>query len=576
MERYKKASNLGTVMRSIFILLVLLIIFFPVLASSATYYVDRDSLGGSCSDTNAGTSLTAPLCTIRQANNMVRAGDTVLIRAGTYSENSGRSAIIDPRSSGSAGNYITYKNYNNEKVVLTGVYQPIAFYSGNDYIWVEGIEVDGSLTSPNVVDICVAILSNYNVVKNCILHHTKTSGDALRGVWLRGPVHHNQIIGNYIHHCGHEVQVEEQLGDGIVSTDDSSLNLIEGNKIDYFGHGALDLWGQKNIVRNNEFIGSWGGACGINNVMNTPASRTVFENNIMRNVVGHGVANMPQGGVGMTAKHVIFRKNLIYEIAGSGIMLGGWYTVIAGYDKIYNNVVFRAGKDGAPEFDYAVEFTDFSPNGRILGVTLVNNVFHDNYQDGISWREQANPASQFVRKNWWQADGDPRFVSENNYNFNLQADSSAIDNGEWLTNTASAGSGTIIPVIDAGFFMDGFGIVDGDIIQLQGQTITARITNVDYVNNRITVDNTLSWTTGLGVSQPYSGSAPDIGAFEYEGGVVCVASDLNCDTKVDVSDLNIVASDFGKTSNLNNAKSDTNNDGIVDIYDVVYVASRFT
>src|SRR4030043_805256 len=56
----------------------------------------------------------------------------------------------------------------------------------------------------------------------------------------------------------------------------------------------------------------------------------------------------------------------------------------------------------------------------------------------------------------------------------------------------------------------------------------------------------------------------------------CAAADLNCDTKVDLSDLNIVANDFGKSSGFNNAKSDTNNDGIVDIYDVVYVASRFT
>ena len=55
---------------------------------------------------------------------------------------------------------------------------------------------------------------------------------------------------------------------------------------------------------------------------------------------------------------------------------------------------------------------------------------------------------------------------------------------------------------------------------------------------------------------------------------VCTAADINCDTKVDVSDLNIVASDFGKTSGFNNAKSDTNTDGIVDIFDVVFVASR--
>ena len=74
------------------------------------------------------------------------------------------------------------------------------------------------------------------------------------------------------------------------------------------------------------------------------------------------------------------------------------------------------------------------------------------------------------------------------------------------------------------------------------------------------------------------GNNPDIGAHEYIGSTppTPVPGDLNGDGKVDVSDLNLVASDFGKTSNLNNAKSDTNIDGIVDIYDVVYVASRIS
>jgi hypothetical protein len=55
-----------------------------------------------------------------------------------------------------------------------------------------------------------------------------------------------------------------------------------------------------------------------------------------------------------------------------------------------------------------------------------------------------------------------------------------------------------------------------------------------------------------------------------------VSADLNTNGKVDIQDLTIIISDFGKTSGFNNPKSDTNADGIVDIFDVVYVASRFT
>ena len=47
----------------------------------------------------------------------------------------------------------------------------------------------------------------------------------------------------------------------------------------------------------------------------------------------------------------------------------------------------------------------------------------------------------------------------------------------------------------------------------------ARITSVDYTNNRLTVDTPLTWTFGLGVSLPYNGLAPEIGAYEYAGSV---------------------------------------------------------
>jgi len=85
-----------------------------------------------------------------------------------------------------------------------------------------------------------------------------------------------------------------------------------------------------------------------------------------------------------------------------------------------------------------------------------------------------------------------------------------------------------------------------------------------------------SYATSIDKVARPQGSGWDIGAYEYVGGAACVAADINCDSKVDVQDLIIVASDFGKTTNFNNSKSDTNGDNIVDIYDVVYVASRFT
>ena len=62
---------------------------------------------------------------------------------------------------------------------------------------------------------------------------------------------------------------------------------------------------------------------------------------------------------------------------------------------------------------------------------------------------------------------------------------------------------------------DGYGITGRRPIQLQGQTQQAHIVAVDYTANKITIDTSLTWTSGQGVGLAYSGTAPDIGAFEY-------------------------------------------------------------
>jgi uncharacterized repeat protein (TIGR02543 family) len=103
-----------------------------------------------------------------------------------------------------------------------------------------------------------------------------------------------------------------------------------------------------------------------------------------------------------------------------------------------------------------------------------------------------------------------------NFDFHLQANSPAINAGGFLTKTTSAGSGTSIPVQDAGYFFDGWGYLEGDLIQLQGQTVRARILSIS--GNTLVVDKSLTWSAGQGVSLPYQGAAPDIGAYEYAGG----------------------------------------------------------
>jgi hypothetical protein len=127
------------------------------------------------------------------------------------------------------------------------------------------------------------------------------------------------------------------------------------------------------------------------------------------------------------------------------------------------------------------------------------------------------------------SNADPKFVTTGapatvdhimDFDFHLQQGSPAIDKGVFLTVTSRAGSGTVVPVDDAACFMDGFGITGGDVIRMEGGTDTATVTAVDYAANTMTIDKTLIWAAGRGISLAYSGNAPDVGAYEFEAAPV--------------------------------------------------------
>ncbi|HEX9935155.1 MAG TPA: right-handed parallel beta-helix repeat-containing protein [bacterium] len=100
------------------------------------------------------------------------------------------------------------------------------------------------------------------------------------------------------------------------------------------------------------------------------------------------------------------------------------------------------------------------------------------------------------------------------FNFALESNSPAIDQGGFLTQTVGAGSGKTLTVKNARYFSDGFGITDGDVIKIASNGQTATIVSVTD-STQIVLDRDVTWTDGDGVSLFYYGNAPDIGASEY-------------------------------------------------------------
>ena len=91
-------------------------------------------------------------------------------------------------------------------------------------------------------------------------------------------------------------------------------------------------------------------------------------------------------------------------------------------------------------------------------------------------------------------------MNPNLLDFRLREDSACVNAGAFLTQTTTSGSGTAIRVVDPKFFIDGYGIVDGDLIQLEGSTVKLRVVSADIVGGLLTVDQATSWTAGRGVT----------------------------------------------------------------------------
>jgi parallel beta-helix repeat protein len=122
-----------------------------------TYYVD----GIKGLDRNLGTSEKSPFKTIDRANKLVAAGDTVLVKNGTYNEN------LTIVASGTAKSWITFKAFPGHQPFVKG--SSGAFNVVSSYVKIIGFEI-------------VSVAEN--------------------GIAIGGGNHHVQILNNKVHDCG--------------------------------------------------------------------------------------------------------------------------------------------------------------------------------------------------------------------------------------------------------------------------------------------------------------------------------------------------------------------------------------
>lgn len=209
-------------------LLSIIIVLFNLSVFGATYY-----LAPTGSDSNSGT-ITSPWFTLNKAWTVIKAGDIVYLRGGTYSYDSQQ---VLRGKNGTSGSLITISAYNNEVPILSksssypatyGIY-----FKGDYFRWYKiaiagytqpngdvnshGLRVEDSnyntFESLDVYNngIGMAIFNSVgtnhstgNLVLNCDFHHNQDpyttgdnygNGDGLSIAWIRNPGDENIVRG---------------------------------------------------------------------------------------------------------------------------------------------------------------------------------------------------------------------------------------------------------------------------------------------------------------------------------------------------------------------------------------------
>ena len=468
-------------------------------------------------------------CALSTANENAVAGDTVYLRAGTYSNQE-----IRPSNSGiSDSEKIVYTNYAEESVTIRDSAYGIYIYK-KSYITVNGINFY------NLRQFMRIYAGHYNTISNCNFDtRSGESGDWVGALiaddfndntpasenstfnWVHHCTFYRWVYGAYAEHRGGLLDIGSWEEDPV---DESSYNLIEDNIFAYGGHHTLGVYSKYNVIRNNYFHNetnpsNWSYEGYRDAITEGPSGGyNLFEGNRF----GYSGAS----GLALRTPDNLLRFNLFYQSDSGGLQVVSSAAGLdhADYNRIYRNAFYHNGhQETDPGFQGGIYFANWSDQSPI-GNIVKSNVFYDNKNGAITYEGQVDP--QVIEDNWDQDSMDPRFLdlSANDPNnpdlpdLHLRPGSPCIDAGTFPTRiTSVSGTGKQFQVGDARYFFDGWGIphVQGDEIQLpDGQR--AQITSINYETNLITVDRELSWTLNEGISLVYEGAAPDLGAYEFE------------------------------------------------------------
>ena len=520
--------------------LLALLLLAPT-AFGATYHVSPSG-----SDDNPGTRQ-RPWKTLDKANGALQPGDTVFLASGQYD------GVIEPTHSGREGAPITYRSGPSRAAIILG-----------------GKSRDGSLTCIRLKDREYTVIEGLRLIprrggwmkldgaSHCVIQdcHMEKATGVYCPIECRG-CHYNR----YTHlTCLRSVNLGEygHVNGDMWNNFASSHNVFERIHISRAAHRPFGLWHDcpHNVVRECVFDCRWG-----RNFEFFSTPRLLMERCVITN--GFEGSGSADGRAKLFVIDSIFRHNVIYRNYYGPLVISSykWQTEDPWKmtrSRLYHNTWHR-------NHEYGFEMIDLGENPEkhmVSGNVFQNNVFagNDRGGDGLALLLYSNiaednlfqhnllfgskVADKTVRYDWafpgvsaWKGltmtaeeanqkkpaqfteniDADPLFLDPQSDDYRCQATSPCVDTGRPLATVLQSGSGRKLHVDDARPFYDGFNIPGerGDLVFIGPRKIPAIIEGADIDANVLQLDREISWTAGDGVSLPYVGQGPDLGAYEY-------------------------------------------------------------
>ena len=478
-----------------------------------------------------------PWRSLDKANASVQPGDTVHLLPGRHA------GVLLPARSGEPGKPITYRAAQRRRAVLVGdpSHKHVIVLRGRRHV-----KLDGLVVSPGTKRWLDMNRSDHVSIHDCRMEKSGTD-----------------YVSASIVECE-----DLRVTDSIFSRDRPTGNmlylracsrvLIEGNSITRTGHSPLRVEAcQFAVIRANCFHNGWGRPYEL-----VASGRLLVEGNVITEA--YDSAHSADTRAKNAYADSIFRFNRVYGNRHTPLNSPSYFPMVGsatGYvrepfrlvnSRIYHNTI-------ADNIGYGWETTGLNISSNLFennifwrndwtgggvqlsigkGVAGDNRFLHNLmrgpepgqhvvlFEGDYRTAEEANAKGRYYRGVWREfagnTDADPAFTDPGHRDYRLTASSAGIDAGCALTCAVGGGKGRDLRVSDGACFYDGFGIEGegGDWIAVGSGDNVARILAITrnyYQGDVLHLDRDMTWRNGAPVSLPWSGKAPDLGAYERGG-----------------------------------------------------------